>query len=122
MIRPGSLDPGNGGQVDTSRHKWGAVAGAIALLPALLLVATGFAGVAPPDQLDSPLLILGGLTIAIVLGLVTATRWEIRQQSGAIRFSCTVHKRLGNLLVLGAGLALLAIITVYLFLENFEPR
>ena len=122
MIRPGALDPGNGTPVDTSRYKWLAVAGAIALIPAFLLVATGFAGIAPPDLLDSPLLIIGGLTIAIGLGLVSATRWEIRQQPGAIRFSCTVHKRLGNLLVLAAGLALLAIITVYLFLENFQPR
>jgi hypothetical protein len=121
-MRPGSLDPGNGMPADPSRHKLWAGAGAVALIPAFLLVATGFAGIDPPRLVDSPVLVMGGLAIAIGLGLMTVTHWEIRSQLGEIRISCTIQKRVANLVVLATGLGLLAIITVYLFLENFQPR
>jgi hypothetical protein len=35
---------------------------------------------------------------------------------------CTIRKRPADLLVLGTALLLLATITVYLFVENYQPR
>jgi len=96
--------------------------GGVALLPALLLVSAGLADRNLPRVLSHPVVIMGGLFIALLTSLLVATRWELRQESEGLRISCTIRRRVANLVVLAIGLSLLAIITAYLFLENFQPR
>ena len=99
-----------------------ATVGGVGLLPALILVSAGLSGRDVPKVLDSPVFVLGGLLLAVVTSLVVATKWEVGQDQGGIRISCTIRRRLVNLLVLAIGLGLLATIAVYLFTENFQPR
>ena len=123
MIRPGALDPGQGHvEIPIRRDRWLALGGAVALIPALVLVATGLAGLDRPDLLVHPAFVIGGIAIAVGCGLVAATHWEARQDREGLRFSCTIRPRAANLVVLATGLGLLAIILAYVFLENFQPR
>lgn len=96
--------------------------GAVGLVPALLLVGGGVSGLGSPPVVDTPILVMGGLFVAIVVGLVTGTRWEIRREPDAIGFSCMVRNRVASLAVLVLAVGLLGAITIYLFLENFQPR
>ena len=123
MNRPGSLIPNSmEGKVLMRREAILTAVGGIGLLPALILVTAGLSGSQVPKTLDSPVFVMGGLLLAVVTGLVVATRWEIHQEQGGIRISCTIRRRLANLVVLGVALGLLAIIAVYLFTENFQSR
>ena len=96
--------------------------GALGLVPALLLVGGGVSGLGSPPVLDAPVLVMGGLFVAIVIGLVTGTRWEICREPDAIGFTCMVRNRVASLALLLVALGLLATIAVYLFFENFQPR
>ena len=96
--------------------------GGVALLPALLLVSAGLADRNVPRFLSHPVVIMGGLFVALLTSVLVATRWELRQETEGLRISCTIRRRVANLVVLVIGLSLLAIITGYLFLENFQPR
>jgi len=96
--------------------------GALGLVPALLLVGGGVSGLGAPPVVDAPVLVMGGLLVAIMVGLVTGTRWEIRREPDAVGFTCMVRNRVASLAVLVLALGLLGTITVYLFLENFQPR
>ena len=123
MIRPGALLPhALDREATVRRDTLMAAAGGVALLPALVLVTTGVAGLNAPAFLVHPAWVMGGLCIALVTSLVSATRWELRKEGDGIRFCCTIRYRVANLVVLAMGLSLLAIITVYLFRENFQPR
>jgi hypothetical protein len=96
--------------------------GGVALLPALLLVSAGLADKNVPRLLTNPVLVMGGLLVALLTSLLVATRWELRKEPDGIRLSCTIRYRVATLVVLATGLGLLAIITLYLFVENFQPR
>ena len=96
--------------------------GVVGLIPPAVLVATGLAGLKNPRLLTHPLLVLGGLAVAIVASLVAVTHWEVARDRDHLRLCCTIRKRPADLAVLAAGLALLGIITGYSFVENFEPR
>jgi hypothetical protein len=96
--------------------------GGVALLPALLLVSAGLADRNVPRFVNHPVVVMGGLFIALLTSLLLATRWELRQEPGGLRISCTIRYRVVNLVVLAIGLSLLAIIAAYLFVENFQPR
>jgi len=123
MNRPGSLIPDSGqARVTMRREAILAAVGGVGLLPALILVTAGLSGSVPPKTLDSPVFVMGGLLLALVTSLLVATKWEIHQDQSGIRISCTIRRRLANLLVLLVGLGLLGIIAVYLFTENFQPR
>jgi len=123
MIRPGSLIPNSLDRSPNMRREAILTSvGGVALLPALLLVSAGLADRNVPGFLSHPVVIMGGLFIALLTSLLVATRWELRQEPDGIRLSCTIRYRVANLIVLAIGLSLFAIITVYLFVENFQPR
>ena len=123
MIRPGSLYPNSlESKATMRRDAIMAGTGAVALLPALVLVSAGLAGLNAPHFLVGPVWVMGGLFVALLTSLLAATRWEFRREADGIQLSCTIRKRLANLVVLVIGLGLLATITVYLFVENFQPR
>ena len=96
--------------------------GLLGLLPALILVTTGLADLNAPKALVHPVWVMGGLALALVSSLVAALRWSIQRGPEGIRISCMILNRRANLIVLLLGLALLAVITGYLFVENFTPR
>ena len=123
MNRPGSLLPEASGGRGFLRHATLlALVGGAGLVPALILVTLGLSGGAPPKLLDSPVFVLGGLLLAVVTGLLVATKWEVQQERGGIRISVTIRRQLANLAVLAIALGLLAILAIYLFTENFQPR
>jgi len=123
MNRPGSLIPGSAeGKVTLRREAILAAVGGVGLLPALILVTAGLSGSVVPKTFDNPVFVMGGLLLALVTSLLVATKWEVHHDQAGIRISCTIRRRLANLLVLLAGLGLLGIIAVYLFTENFQPR
>lgn len=99
-------------------------AGGLALLPALLLVTAGLAGLdgSVPSVLSAPVLVMGGLFVALLTSLLATLRWSVHRGEDGIRITCTILNRKANLAVLLIGLGLLATITGYLFVENFAPR
>ena len=101
-----------------------AVAGLVLLLPALVLVTTGVLDLTPPAALVHPVLVMGGVFLAIVLNALPVIRLGIAQDGDRLVGTIAVRVRgsAGNLGALLAGGLLLAIIAVYLFVENFQPR
>ncbi len=123
MNRPGSLVPEASEGKGFLRHATLlALLGGVGLVPALILVTLGLSGGSPPKVVDSPVFVLGGLLLAVVTGLLVATKWEVHQERGGIRISVTIRRQLANLAVLAIALGLSAILAIYLFTENFRPR
>lgn len=124
MNRPGTLFP-LGAETRAVLRRAGVLTGigAVALLPALILVVSGFAGLRAPEALVHPVLVLGGLAVAFGASFVAATHWELSSDQIFYRVECSIRKnRPADLLILGASVTLLGIILVYSFLENFQPR
>jgi hypothetical protein len=96
--------------------------GILGLIPAMILVGAGVLDQQVPPALVHPVLVMGGLAVALAASFVAVTHWEVRNGSGILRVVCTIRKRPADLLVLGTALLLLATITVYLFVENYQPR
>lgn len=103
--------------------QWG-IAGLVLLLPALILVTTGVLELARPDVLVHPALVMGGLVVALALNALPVLRLALRREDdtlvGTVRLQ--VRGRGLSLLTLGLGAVLLAAITAYLVVENFQPR
>ena len=122
MNRPGMLHP-NGGAVHGKRDVALKIVSAIALVPALILVSFGVADRPNPGVLVHPVLVMGGLFIAIVASFLATTQWELqRLEGGGYRIACTIRLRPVSMTILVLGLGLLAVIAAYLFVENFQPR
>lgn len=104
-----------------------AVAGFVLLVPALILVSTGVLELETPDGFDAlmhPALLMGGLFLALALNAWSVLRVRFGQDGDSLvgTVSLRVRGSAMNLAVLGVGGLLLAIITAYLFVENFQPR
>jgi hypothetical protein len=123
MMRPGSLFP-KGSETRAALRRAGILtaAGAVGLVPALILVVTGILGVRRPDVVVHPVLVMGGLAAALGSSFVAVTHWEVSYEPGAFRVTCLIRKRTADLAILAAGAVLLAIVVGYLFMENFQPR
>lgn len=100
------------------------VAGLVLLLPALSLVASGLLGVKRPDALVHPILVMGGLLLAFALNVVPVLRVRFGHEEGTVVGIVSLRlRRTGlNLMALSLSCLLLAIIMVYLLVENFQPR
>jgi fatty acid desaturase len=114
----------------------------IALLPAFLLVTvgllqSGFGITAPNDALDAlfqkyaalkliihPLVLLGGLGVAVVLNLLPASQLRWSRESQSLSATITLKNNLLHWALVGISLMLLGIILVYSVIENFNiiPR
>ena len=101
-----------------------AVVGLLLLLPALVLVSSGLLGLERPDAVVHPVFVMGGLLIAIALNALPILRVRFGHEEGALVGTVSLRLRgtALNLAALGLGCLLLATITVYLFVENFQPR
>src|SRR5262249_21662892 len=101
-----------------------AVAGLILTLPAVILVSCGLLGINVPAALVNPLLVMGGLMGAFLLGLLGILRLHIEHApTGELAaVNVRIEARPWNLTVVGVSVALTATILAYLFVENFAPR
>ena len=101
-----------------------AVLGLLLLLPALVLVSAGLLGLEPPDALVHPVLVLGGLFLAFALNVLQVLRVRFGREEGVLvsTVSLRLRRTVLNLTALSLSCLLLATITVYLFVENFQPR
>ena len=107
-----------------NRHLQVAVAGLVLLLPALILVSTGLLGLEQPPALVHPVLVVGGLFLAFTLNALSVLRVHFGQDAGNLVGTISVRVRGSglNLAALVISCLLLATITAYLFVENFQPR
>ena len=101
-----------------------AILGLVLLLPALVLVSTGFLDLERPDVLVHPVLVMGGLLLAFALNALPVLRVRFGYADGALVGSMSLRLRgtVLNLTALSLSCLLLATITLYLFVENFQPR
>lgn len=110
-----------------------ALGGFICLIPALLLItggilqsAFGIMGIGRfLDQLGvfnviHPILVLGGIALAILLNLLPTTRLRFVRQDETVTATLVLKERFLNLTLIGlCGLSLF-IIFIYLLAENFQ--
>ena len=101
-----------------------AVAGLVLLLPALILVSSGLLGLEPPPALVHPVPVLGGLILAFSLNALSVLRVRFGQDRAGLWGTISVRVRGGvmNLVALAVSCLLVATITAYLIVENFQPR
>ncbi len=101
-----------------------AVVGFVLLLHALVLVSSGLLGLERPDAPVHPILVMGGLLLASALNALQVLRVRFGHEEGALVGTVSLRLRgTGlNLMALSLSCLLLATITVYLFVENFQPR
>ena len=101
-----------------------AVLGLLLLLPALVLVSAGLLGLEPPGALVHPVLVMGGLLLAFALNVLPVLRVRFGHEEGVLvsTVSLRLRRTVLNLTALSLSCLLLATITVYLFVENFQPR
>lgn len=116
--------------------------GLVALLPALLLVITGilqsgFGITTPNDALDAlfqryavlkliihPLILLGGLGIALILNLLPASQLHWSRETQSLSATITLKNNLLHWVLVGVSLFLFGTILLYSVVENFNiiPR
>ena len=77
------------------------------------------ASTVPPLGLDSPIIILGGLMLALLLNILHVVRFDVRRPGvGIVVDRLQLRLTLGPVLVLSAAAACLAVIGAYLAAEN----
>jgi hypothetical protein len=117
-----------------------AIVGALAALPAALLVICGMVyifaeGGAWARTLDAtlfdpagfffrivlhPAVILGGLALAVALNLLPLIRMQLERHAGLVSATVGLRLRPIHLAIAAAGLGLLTVILAYAFTENFD--
>jgi hypothetical protein len=101
-----------------------ALLGFVLLLPGLVLVSSGLLGLEPVGILVHPVLVMGGLLLAFALNAILLFRVRFGQEEDALIGTVSLRLRgtALNLTALGLSCLLLATVTVYVFVENFQPR
>ena len=101
-----------------------ALVGVVFLLPAGVLVSSGVLGLSVPSVVIHPLLVMGGLLIALLLNSVSVFRVQTERgpNDGVAAVTLRIANQRFNLAVLAMSVLLLAVIFAYLFVENFQPR
>jgi len=101
-----------------------AVLGLVFLLPALVLVSSGLLGFERADALVHPILVMGGLLLAFALNALLLFRVRLGHEEDALVGTVSLRLRgtALNLGTLGLSCLLLAAITAYVLVENFQPR
>ena len=102
------------------------IVGFLPILPAVILVSTSLLGREGglPAALVHPVVVLGGLALAAALNAWSVFRFGVRREGDDFVGTIAIRVRGGvtNLLAIGLSGVLVAIITAYLFVENFQPR
>src|SRR5262249_36269718 len=96
--------------------------GALGLIPAMILVVTGLLGWAQPKALVYPVVVMGGLALALAVSFIELFHWEFHKEPGSLRVTCRIRTRAPEVFLFLLGVLLLGIIAGYSFLENFRPR
>ena len=115
-----------------------AIIGLVGTIPSLIIVSGGFwqltfgvpniweslLHLTPQSLIIHPVLVLGGLLLAIGLNAVPLFRVQFQPEQNALSTTVTLHWKLSNLAVLTLSLFLLCAILGYAFVENFRivPR
>ncbi len=71
------------------------------------------------ESFDSPLIILGGLTSALLLNLVAVLSGGFKRSQGVIEAKIKVRDHVWNWVVIGISSILLFIVLAYALMENF---
>ena len=98
--------------------------GAIALIPSVVLVTCGVLGFAVPRILASPVIVLGGLALALLVNVGAQVRWRAEANRDGIRMEMDLRLRyrgVNRAVIITAGV-LASVLIVYLIGENFRPR
>jgi xanthine/uracil permease len=95
-----------------------ALVSGILIFPALLLCLSGLLQLSASNVLIHPVLVLGGLMLAIGLNMMPVLKAQI--DKGNVVSVVRIKGRLLNLSLLGLSLLLLATIMAYGFIENFR--
>jgi hypothetical protein len=110
----------------------------VALIPALMLIIPGLSQglgyTAPNNAIDnlyanapyleilrSPVLLLGGLLLAFILNLLPALNLRFEKGTEGLTGVITFKPALIHWAIIGMSLLMVAIIMIYVFLENFGP-
>ena len=99
---------------------WLAPLGALLVLPAVLVPAAGPLGLDPSSPILHPVVILGGLLVALLLNAMAVFRLHFQQDDAGFLGSVRVHARWPNLAVVVITAVLAAGLLGYGFLENFR--
>ncbi|MBI3766611.1 MAG: hypothetical protein HY277_08965 [Ignavibacteriales bacterium] len=123
--------------MESKHYRWLALGGIIGCIPAMMIVTLGMSqvlfgltdvgesiGLTAQGFILHPILVLGGLFVAIGLNVTPVFRIQVQSQAGAMTTMITTHWKTLNVVVLLLGLVLLCSILGYAFTENFRivPR
>ena len=105
-------------------RKIAAVAGAVVMIPALTLILSSLLGFRVPFSLIHPALVVGGLCLALALNLfqIVSARTHLEHGNLVGALSIKLKGASLNWVVAFLSAALLGLIALYLFVENFQPR
>jgi hypothetical protein len=105
---------------DSKIVRWLAPLSALLVLPAVLVPAAGTLGLDPSSPLLDPLVVLGGLLVALLLNAMAVFRVQFQQDDAGFLGSVRVLARWPNLaLVVITGVLAVGLLG-YGFLENFR--
>src|SRR2546430_2015106 len=99
---------------------WLVPVGALLVLPAVLVPAAGALGLDPSSPFIHPVVVLGGLLVALVLNAMAVFRLHFQRDDAGFLGSLRVLARWPNLAVLVVTGVLAAGLLGYGFLENFR--
>jgi len=94
--------------------------GALLVIPAVLVPASGLLGLGPSSPILHPVVVLGGLLLALVLNAMAVLRLHFQQDDAGFLGSVRVLARWPNLAVVVITSVLAAGLLGYGFLENFR--
>ena len=101
-----------------------AVIGMLLTLPALAVCFSGIFKFNVPASLIHPALVVGGLLAALAMNLFPVASAHTHLENGTLVGALSIKLK-GSLINLGVAflsLALLGLIALYVFVENFQPR
>jgi hypothetical protein len=97
--------------------------GLFLLLPASVLIISSVMGFNVPSALINPVLVMGGLTVALGLNLTAVLKVNAERERGHLAaLTIRIGAKPLNLAVVGIGALLLLTLLGYAFVENFRPR
>jgi hypothetical protein len=101
-----------------------AAVGLLFTLPALAVVLSGLLKLNVPLGLIHPALVIGGLLAALAINLFPVASAHTHLENGNLvgALSIKLKGSVVNLSVAFLSLALLGLIALYVFVENFQPR
>jgi hypothetical protein len=98
--------------------------GVFLILPALALCLSGLLKFDVPSSLIHPALVIGGLVGALAINLLPIANAQTHLENGNLVGALSIKLRgsVINLCVASLSLALLGVIALYVFVENFQLR